>query len=667
MVGKGWRGLDSYVSGKLGAEVLATNLGGQTPRERSREIAGLRSARPDLKKAVGHLILSHDPTLPDLTPEQWRTAIEIAREEHGLRDAAFLAVLHTDVDHRHVHAIFLRVRPDASVVSDSHSYRKNEAAARRIESELSLPPPRASPRERRSSDRGSVDRARQRAERKQHQLREVHMDRSELERVVVEAMQASDSVEGFNVALRSAAVEFEWSANNAGLKVRPEGSTTWLKASSVSRALSAAKIVVTLERNAELRRAAKDAGKSAIDAATSRAAAIADAAALPPVVGTSRTDTRALAPSAARAAVVEMSTPTAGDPLAFLATAPAPRLAGQPLDDAALVSQPAEAEAEVDADTARAAREAERDQAEATLDRELRRMSVAALLDVKSAGNVEPVELQVERLLALLSLMLRILSFGLVKKSNALQDARVVRQALADRASDELQRRKRTPNTVAERLRAIDVEATALGGRRDEIHARAVKRQVAGDTPATVARARVQRAYDAERARAGLPTLAARRQLVDTLTTETATLEGERAQAEADIPRGFGAALGGMVMVDGSRHRLQERLRDVQRKLDMAQARRKRFAAELDLLLAEFERRVREQIEGEIQAVKASLDAERLEVEQIEIELRTTIPLERRAAERNGVADRMRDLAAGVEVPADEATATPARGHRERG
>ena len=105
-LGAGFRGLDQYITSKQNAIVLATNMGGQTPRERAAEVAGLRSARPDLRKAAGHLILSHDPTLPDLSHDQWRSAIEIARAEHDLRDAPFSAVLHADTDHRHVHLFF---------------------------------------------------------------------------------------------------------------------------------------------------------------------------------------------------------------------------------------------------------------------------------------------------------------------------------------------------------------------------------------------------------------------------------------------------------------------------------------------------------------------------------------------------------------------------------
>ena len=103
IIGRGFRGVDNYVTGKPDARVLATNMGGRTQRERAREVAGLRSACPGLGKAVGHLVLSHDPSLPDLTDERWLHAIDVARAEHDLRDAPFVAVLHNDADHRHVH------------------------------------------------------------------------------------------------------------------------------------------------------------------------------------------------------------------------------------------------------------------------------------------------------------------------------------------------------------------------------------------------------------------------------------------------------------------------------------------------------------------------------------------------------------------------------------
>ena len=105
-LGAGFRGLARYVTSKPEAFVLASNMAGSNSRERAVEIAGLRSARPDLRMAVGHVVLSHDPSLPDLTKDQWLRAIDIARDEHDLRGVPFVAALHRDVDHQHVHLFF---------------------------------------------------------------------------------------------------------------------------------------------------------------------------------------------------------------------------------------------------------------------------------------------------------------------------------------------------------------------------------------------------------------------------------------------------------------------------------------------------------------------------------------------------------------------------------
>lgn len=113
-LGTGFRGLDQYVTSKSDSRLLLSNMAGATCKERAREIAGLRSAKSDLRKAVGHLVLSHDPALPDLTDDEWRRAIDIARAEHDFRDAPFCAVLHNDTDHRHVHVFFCASVPMAA-------------------------------------------------------------------------------------------------------------------------------------------------------------------------------------------------------------------------------------------------------------------------------------------------------------------------------------------------------------------------------------------------------------------------------------------------------------------------------------------------------------------------------------------------------------------------
>lgn len=182
--------MDRYATRAKGARMLISNFGGDTVAERIREAASLRSSRPNLRQVVAQIVVAHDKALADLSDEEWLIAIEIAKQEHDLRDAAFCAVLHPE---SHVHLYYMRVRPDGSVVSDSNSYRKNEAAARRIERELGLPSPTPVPREKKVGDRQRSDNAARRGRRKQQTEGEVFMETTELSRLTFQAVATSSS------------------------------------------------------------------------------------------------------------------------------------------------------------------------------------------------------------------------------------------------------------------------------------------------------------------------------------------------------------------------------------------------------------------------------------------------------------------------------------------
>lgn len=477
-LGTGHRGLDSYITAKAGAILLLTNMGGSTPRERAREHAGFRSSRPDLKKAVGHLILSHDPSLPDLTHDEWRAAIEVARQEHDLRDAAFSAWLHVDSDHRHAHCFFTRIRPDSSVVSDSHSYRKNETASRRIERELGLSPPRPVAGDRKVGDRQKTDAASRRSKRKNSTKGETKMETSELSRLVFACVAAAKTTQELDRELAARGIEVEWSANFAGLKLKPAGASTWLKGSSLNRELSASKIVAALARNADLKADAERAAAVVVSTADGRATAVAaarmgrnEALDVNQVVEISAP--RALPPAEADAARVLVTAEP--DPLNFLVPAePVP----QTLDDAPLVAagppsaqapDPQEAE---EMARARAALQT-RNEADAELDKELRGLTAKQLIELRNASK-RPLD---ESILAaalietLLRLALRILSFGLFKRSTPMADLLASRVRLGEAADAEITRRHRTPNTVADRMKFLKEHTAALNSRRIQIDA----------------------------------------------------------------------------------------------------------------------------------------------------------------------------------------------------
>lgn len=524
-LGSGFRGLDHYVTSKADAFILDTNMGGTTSRERASEVAGLRSAKTDLKKAVGHLVLSHDPALPDLTHDQWRTAIAIAREGHDLRDAPYCAVLHTGADHRHVHVFFLRVRPsDNSVVSDSHSYRKNESAARLIEQELGLPPPSRVVKEEKVGDRKRVENAVRRSSRKQESQGENHMENSELSRLTFDALASSMEVSTFINQLAVRGVQCEWSANQTGLKLRPTGATTWLKGSSVSRELSAAKILASLQRNAELVQAAEAAGAKVASTANTlspkltvarmlRQEAINEAT---PPDGTSRA-----LPSEAHAQCFE-----AKHPLNFLASAQ---------------SSPTALPSHLDDENAEKKKRRQQEEHEQELQAELRKLSIDQLLDLKS-NRVSDLFLSAAVLERLMNLMLKILTLGAVSRENTISNAVDARQRLADASTQELARRRRTPEGAKARREALASEASALESRdqklviRERDHSSARRSiESSSDSPATYEARRREWTWvcDQDQIKAGLPTLS-------TQKIETNEAEAEVVAAKADRPVSIG-------------------------------------------------------------------------------------------------------------------------------
>lgn len=108
ILGKGARGLLSYISNPTKTnhnhtQPFFSNMAGQSARELSKEVAVLRRLKPNLKMAVAHLVLSHDPNDRPLTEAEWRHAISTALKTHGAEEAAFCSYLHLDTNHIHTH------------------------------------------------------------------------------------------------------------------------------------------------------------------------------------------------------------------------------------------------------------------------------------------------------------------------------------------------------------------------------------------------------------------------------------------------------------------------------------------------------------------------------------------------------------------------------------
>lgn len=244
IIGSGARGLLSYIAGqsKTGNaddRPFFTNMCGQTVRELSKEISCLRKLRPNLKKAIAHVILSHDPKDRFLTETEWKHAISVALKAHGAEDAPFAAYIHKDTNHQHSHLFFLRLTKSNKVISDSHNFRKNETAARLIEKELKLNSPVQQPNPTAPGNRQALENASRRAERQGIPVISAQTLR--------EAIGSATSRTNFSHLLGEKNIETEFQTRGKaqeiyGYRVKIKGTKEWISASTLGKDLSWPKI-----------------------------------------------------------------------------------------------------------------------------------------------------------------------------------------------------------------------------------------------------------------------------------------------------------------------------------------------------------------------------------------------------------------------------------------
>lgn len=479
------------------------------------------------------------------------------------------------------------------------------------------------------------------------------METTELSRRVFESLGASDSPEVFEENLAARNVELEWSPNRTGVKFRPIGSTTWLKGSSTSRDLSASKILWALARNAELRREARQAGESAAAAAGVRAHARAESV-LTRVDGAvpapEKENSRALLPDAAAAEAAAMRyQESKGDGLDFLALPPiTTKSAGRPLDDAGLLP-PASDEAEALArhkKTKKEQEERDRDQAMLDVQAEIRKLSVKQLLDLKS--NVPPFVLTAAAIEALVNLMIRLFTLGLVRRVDNLSDALAARQELQQYAEAELDRRRRSPASVVDRKAALNEYAAAVQERSNALDKRYSVQQMSNmhrdrAGAAVLLRRQLEAGFDRLQTSRGHETIKKRR------AEHQAAVAAHRAVRDSDkdlVPAGFG----GLFITRAQRDAAAVEKASASLKLKRAAELRESTKALLNLFLNEVEEVALKHEKEEADALKVIKNAEALERHLISLQLRD-LPDQLRQV--SAAAQRAQHQERGVEIVAE--------------
>jgi hypothetical protein len=134
ITGRSFGGCVRYVVNKPDAKIMsAEGVRMQNANAIIQDFNLGRKMRPELGKAVGHLVLSWSKE--DLLKLSDEIMVERAKEymeNVGIRDTQYVIVRHSDRAHPHLHLIYNRVDNNGKTISDKNNFDKNVKACKEI-------------------------------------------------------------------------------------------------------------------------------------------------------------------------------------------------------------------------------------------------------------------------------------------------------------------------------------------------------------------------------------------------------------------------------------------------------------------------------------------------------------------------------------------------------
>jgi len=134
ITGRSFGGCIGYVVNKQDAKILAAEgVRMQNASTLTHDFNLQRKMRPELGKAVGHLVLSWSKE--DLVKLNDDIMVERAKEymeKVGIRNTQYVIVRHSDRDHPHLHLVYNRVDNNGQTITDKNNYAKNVKASKEI-------------------------------------------------------------------------------------------------------------------------------------------------------------------------------------------------------------------------------------------------------------------------------------------------------------------------------------------------------------------------------------------------------------------------------------------------------------------------------------------------------------------------------------------------------
>ncbi|MEI3799608.1 MULTISPECIES: relaxase/mobilization nuclease domain-containing protein [unclassified Chitinophaga] len=138
--GKGFRGALRYNLEKVEkgvAEFLDSNFAELSEKNIMKEVAIIKSLRPNLQKYFYHTSLNFPPE-EDMSNEKMLTIAKDYLEQNGFTEHQFIIFRHRDADHPHLHILVNRIGFDGKVLSDSRDYARSEKVIRELEIKYNL-------------------------------------------------------------------------------------------------------------------------------------------------------------------------------------------------------------------------------------------------------------------------------------------------------------------------------------------------------------------------------------------------------------------------------------------------------------------------------------------------------------------------------------------------
>ena len=135
--GKSFTGLTKYILEKEQAELICTNLAGETPQDFYKQLCATQQLNPRVRSPVSHISISF-PFHEKPGNQELEEIVEETLLGMGFEKNLYFAASHNDCNHFHLHIAASRINIDGECVSDWYDKRRLEKVLRNLESQFNL-------------------------------------------------------------------------------------------------------------------------------------------------------------------------------------------------------------------------------------------------------------------------------------------------------------------------------------------------------------------------------------------------------------------------------------------------------------------------------------------------------------------------------------------------